>query len=68
MPALTRTYLKCALLWLVAALAAWALQALGPLTGGRPEWAALGPTAVHLFVVGWLTQLIFGIVSARVLA
>jgi hypothetical protein len=62
MPRLTRAYLKAALAWLVVALAASALLALAPLLGAPAEWAALAPTALHLFTVGWLTQLIFGVV------
>lgn len=48
MPPLSRWYIKGALLYLVAALL------LGVL-------AVTGPTYVHLLVVGWITQMIFGV-------
>jgi hypothetical protein len=61
MPPLTRWYIRLAFAYLVAALllgtGAAARQPLGlPL-----PVAALGPVAVHLFVVGWITQMIFGV-------
>ena len=61
MPPLTRWYIRLAFAYLVLALltgtAAAARQPLGlPVTIG-----ALGPVAVHLFVVGWITQMIFGV-------
>jgi hypothetical protein len=62
MPSLTRWYLKSALVWLVAALMAWTLLALRPLLGLPAALSALSPVAVHLLMVGWVTQLIFGIV------
>jgi hypothetical protein len=62
MPTLTRWYLKTALICLAAALLIGALLAartvwtLPPLAGG------LGPVYFHLFMVGWVAQLIFGVV------
>lgn len=62
MPTLTRWFLKSALLYLVAALlvglvlAARTVIALPPIAGG------FGPVYFHLFMVGWVTQLIFGVV------
>ncbi len=47
MPPLSRWYIKGALLYLVAAL----------LVGV----AATGPAYVHMLVVGWITQMIFGV-------
>jgi len=55
MPTIVRWHVKTALLYLAVALG-WGVVLE---TGG---WrAALTPTYWHLFIVGWLTQLIFGI-------
>ncbi len=52
MPALTRWFIKSALVYLVVSL----------LIGVRPASAgALMPVYVHLFMVGWVTQIIFGV-------
>lgn len=62
MPPLTRWYLKAALLYFAAAfLLAIALAAQISLR--LPAWLALlSPTYFHLLLVGWVTQLIFGVV------
>ncbi len=52
MPRLARLYIKAAWVYL---LLAWALEAA---PGGW--WNRLRPTAWHLFLVGWVTQMIFG--------
>ncbi|WP_174769489.1 hypothetical protein [Persicimonas caeni] len=57
MPTVSRLFLKFGLIYFVAALAsgvamAWAGSAWG---------AVLLPTYLHLFVVGWLTQIIIGV-------
>ncbi|NOY99501.1 MAG: cbb3-type cytochrome c oxidase subunit I [Chloroflexi bacterium] len=55
MPTIVRWYVKTALLYLALALGLGILLAAG-------IWrAALTPSYWHLFIVGWLTQLIFGI-------
>jgi hypothetical protein len=55
-PELTRWFIRTALAYLLASLIAGVLQ----VTPGR--WGALlWPTYVHLLVLGWLTQLIFGV-------
>jgi len=62
MPPLTRWFVKSSLIYLIAALivgAVMALQGVLPLPAGL---AALGPAYVHLFMVGWVSQLIFGVV------
>ena len=61
MPPLTRWFVKAALVYLVAALLlAVAMQWPGAAT--RVRWlAVVWPTYLHLLVVGWLTQLIFGV-------
>ena len=62
MPRLTRWFLKAGLLYLVAAAALGGLMLLqSPLA--LPAWLlVLRPVYLHLFMVGWVTQLIFGIV------
>ena len=55
MPALVRWYVKTALLYLIGALLIGIILSLGI---GE---AVLPPTYLHLFMVGWVTQLIFGI-------
>lgn len=62
MPVLTRTFVKASLLYLVLALLlGLALAARGflPLPGFINS---VGPVYFHLFLVGWVTQLIFGVV------
>lgn len=66
MPPLTRWFIKSALVCLVAALlmalllTARSTQALSPLYLS-PFLSALFPVYLHLFMVGWVTQLIFGV-------
>jgi hypothetical protein len=57
MPPLARLYVKTALAYLAFALAAGMMLSMsrGALS------AALGAVWIHLLVVGWLTQLIFGV-------
>ncbi|HSN76755.1 MAG TPA: hypothetical protein VL334_16910 [Anaerolineae bacterium] len=62
MPTLTRLYVKTSLLYLVAALLLALLFALAQATTLPPLLAAAGPVYFHLFLVGWVTQLIMGIV------
>lgn len=50
MPALTRWYIKLAMLYLIAGLMLSAAQV--PFTG---------PASIHMLVVGWITQMIFGV-------
>lgn len=57
MPTISRIFLKVALIWFLAALVTGALMAFG-----GPRWLAiLLPTYLHLFVVGWVTQMIVGV-------
>ncbi|MBP7962210.1 MAG: hypothetical protein KBG20_12605 [Caldilineaceae bacterium] len=61
MPILTRTFIKTALTYFVLALAVGLLLALRPLVS-LPVWAAgLTPVYFHLFMVGWVTELIIGV-------
>lgn len=62
MPTLTRVFIKTALVYLLFALAAGCLLLAGPAAGVPAAWRLLlQPVYVHLFVVGWVTQLIFGV-------
>lgn len=61
MPPITRWFIKAALVYLVTALGlAVALAAPGA-ADRMPVLAALAPVYVHLFMVGWVTQLIVGV-------
>lgn len=61
MPTLTRWFIKIALVYLVAALLLGLLPAFGGLMD-LPDWfGALSPVYFHLFMVGWVTQLIIGV-------
>ena len=62
MPSLTRWFIKSAFVFLVVALALRIVQSIIPLAKEIPFLNALGPVYFHLFLVGWVTQLIFGIV------
>jgi hypothetical protein len=62
MPTLTRLYVKTSLLYLVAALLLALVFALAQATTLPLLLAAAGPVYFHLFLVGWVTQLIMGIV------
>jgi hypothetical protein len=59
-PPLTRWLVKAALLYLIAALVLGVAMQL-PMAGRYPLLAVLWPTYLHVLVVGWLTQLIFGV-------
>ena len=56
MPLLSRWFIRTGLLYLVVALTTSLVQALAP-SRTTIAW----PTYLHLLVVGWLTQLIFGV-------
>jgi hypothetical protein len=62
MPPLTRWFIKLSMLYLGAALL------IGVALAGRAIWpmppgvGALSPAYFHLFLFGWVTQLIFGVV------
>lgn len=55
MPALTRYFIKAALLYLVLALAMSLWMTV------QPAVMYLRPTFMHVLIVGWITQLIFGV-------
>lgn len=61
MPTITRTLIKTGMLYALAGTllsGLWLFQLVWPL---HPMLVHLQPTAIHLVVVGWLTQLIFGV-------
>jgi len=60
-PVLTRWYVKTAILYLVVALLLGAVLAGNGVVPLPAFLLVAGPAQIHLFVVGWLTQLIFGI-------
>jgi hypothetical protein len=59
-PTLTRWFIKSAMLYLVAALIL-SIAMQSSLHGEVPFLLLVWPTYLHLLVVGWLTQLIFGV-------
>ncbi|HXI35188.1 MAG TPA: hypothetical protein VNH63_13985 [Gemmatimonadales bacterium] len=61
MPPLTRWYIKTGFVYLVVALLGALLLAAAPLIRLPASVMAAGPAQIHAFVVGWLTQLIFGV-------
>jgi uncharacterized membrane protein HdeD (DUF308 family) len=60
-PPLSRWYIKAAMIYLVAGLLMGALQALQQPLHLPSFFAATGPASVHMLVVGWITQMIFGV-------
>lgn len=62
MPLLTRWFIKSALLYLAAALLLAALLALAPILNLPSSVLLLSPAYFHLFMVGWVTQMIFGVI------
>ncbi len=57
MPRLVRWYIKASLVWLVIALIVRVLAAFSNIT----FFTRLDPAIWHMLLVGWLTQLIFGV-------
>src|SRR3972149_11201059 len=62
MPALTRWVIKSSLIFFVAAPILALALAANSLWELPAFVRALGPVYFHLFMVGWVTQLIFGVV------
>lgn len=62
MPVLTRWFVKSSLVYFVAVFVIGVILAIGGVQSLPPLLAALGPVYFHLFMVGWVTQLIMGIV------
>ncbi len=62
MPPLTRWFIRAALVYFILALLTGVALALR-LAVALPVWvSALQPVYFHLFMLGWVTQLIFGVV------
>ena len=61
MPPITRLFVKTALAYFVLALLTGMLITIHPLTAAVPFIGALSPVYFHLFMVGWVTQLIAGV-------
>ena len=61
MPPLTRWFVKTSLVHLIIALLVGMAMALQKLLPMPAELAAMGAVYVHLFVIGWVSQLIFGV-------
>jgi hypothetical protein len=60
-PPLTRWYIRLALSYFIAALLLGLLIAVQRPLGLPDALGAAGPAQVHLLVVGWITQMIFGV-------
>ncbi|MCL4804491.1 MAG: hypothetical protein KJ046_09350 [Anaerolineae bacterium] len=62
MPPLTRWHIKSAFIYLAVAMALGMVLALGAVMQ-LPTWIAyLSPVFFHLIMVGWVTQMIFGVI------
>jgi hypothetical protein len=62
MPPLTRWHIKSAFVYLAAALLLGVVLAFGAVAQ-IPTWLAyLSPVYFHLIMVGWVTQMIFGVI------
>ena len=61
MPPLTRWHIKTALVYFVAALLAGIMLALRAVLELPAVIGVLSPVYFHLLMVGWVTQLIFGV-------
>ena len=61
MPALTRWFLRAGMVYFLAAVLTGLLLAAPIAWSGHTAVALFGPTQLHLFTVGWITQIIFGV-------
>ncbi|HZD10168.1 MAG TPA: hypothetical protein VE553_02410, partial [Candidatus Binatia bacterium] len=62
MPLITRWYARTSLLYLLASLLVGILIVMRSTLALPPLFSALSPAYFHLFLVGWITQLIFGVI------
>ncbi len=62
MPPLTRWFVKTSLIYLIAAFVLGLLLMAQSGLGLALPIASLGPVYFHVFMVGWVTQLIFGVI------
>lgn len=61
MPPLSRLFVKTAFVYLLLALTLGVILAAQPVFGLSGAWAALTPAYFHLFMLGWVMQLIIGV-------
>ena len=61
MPVLTRWFVKSSLVYFIAALVLGVAQTAQAPLHLAPGLVVAGPVYVHLLVVGWITQMIFGV-------
>lgn len=61
MPPLSRLFVKTAFVYLIIALALGLLLAAQPALGLSGPWTVLTPAYFHLFMLGWVMQLIIGV-------
>jgi heme/copper-type cytochrome/quinol oxidase subunit 1 len=61
MPPLTRWFIKSAMVYFITALLVGVMLMSQTLLTLPPLLAALSPVYFHLFMVGWVAQLIFGV-------
>ncbi len=62
MPLLSRTFIKAGLAYFVVGLTAGVLYLARPVFNLPAGFAVLYPVYIHLLMVGWITQLIMGVV------
>ncbi|MCO6451814.1 MAG: hypothetical protein J5I90_13600 [Caldilineales bacterium] len=62
MPSITRTYIKTSLLYLIATLIVAILLSLCAMSSLPAVVGYMTPVYYHLLMVGWITQLIFGVI------
>lgn len=62
MPTLTRWTIRAAMIYLLVGLSAGTLYWVNAQWSLSPILSSLSPTYIHVLVVGWLTQLIFGVI------
>lgn len=61
MPKITRFFIRSSLICLILALLLGGSLATRPLLSLPEVLAAAGPAYLHLFMLGWVTQMIFGV-------
>lgn len=62
MPPLTRWFIKTGFIHLMAALIVGVAQVAPAAVPALPALRGFGPVYFHLFLVGWVTQMIFGVI------
>jgi len=62
MPTLTRWFIKSSLVYFIAALVIAVILALQAPLNLPPAIGSLMPVYLHLFMVGWIAQFIFGVI------